>query len=172
MNLMPLILLQCILVVSVMIYTEMKMGRKLGTLQLTAPNSRGVIDVYTMSHIIHGFVFYCLLSMHFPFAAVLLYSVILECTWEIFENTPFVINRYRNTMSADYQGDTLINSFSDVLFMSVGVFVAYALPVWSVVSVILFFELLSLYLVRDNLFLNVLMLIYPFESVKKWQKAA
>jgi len=81
-----------------------------------------------------------------------------------------MINRYRRTVSVDYQGDTIINSMSDVIAMLLGVALASFIPLWGMVVVIVVLELLGLVLVRDNLVLNIVMLIYPFECIKKWQK--
>ena len=159
----------CLTIVFVMAGTELHMGRKVGKLVMFAPNSRGIIDVYSMSHVIHGFIFYYFFSNFVYFPWVVILAVVAECIWEIFENTPYVINRYRKTVSIDYQGDTIINSLSDVFVMLVGVFVAGMLPIWGIISLIVMFEFIALYLVRDNLLLNIIMLLYPFESIKQWQ---
>lgn len=156
-----------------MSFIELCMGRKVGTLTLTAPNSRGLIDVYSLSHLIHGFVFYWFYFevMGFSFNEASLCAVATEVAWEIFENTPLVINRYRKTVAVDYAGDTVANSTSDVVMTSVGFCVAVMLPWWVTCVMVIVFELLALYLSRDNLMLNILMLIYPFDKIKKWQRA-
>ena len=147
------------------------MCRKLGTLKLVAPNSKGVFDIYTLSHIIHGIILYAIFIgwLKLPFQLSLILAVAIECSWEIFENTPFVIGRYRKTVSIHYQGDTIINSISDILCMIAGFCVVSSLPLLSIIMIIITFELVALYWVRDNLILNVVMLIYPFQCIKRWQ---
>ena len=154
-----------------MVVFEQLMGRKLGAMTLFAPNSRGIIDVYTLSHIIHGLVMMPLFATAVPWQVAIMLAVLVECTWEVFENTPTVIARYRRTASADYQGDTIINSLSDVTAMLAGCGVAMLLPVGAIVGLVVACELLALYLTRDNLTLNIVMLLHPFEGVKRWQNA-
>ena len=155
-----------------MIVAELLMGRKWGTLTLFAPNSRGLIDVYTLSHIIHGMIFYGLYTGLFGFdlSAAFVLAVTTECCWEVFKNTPWVIARYRKTVAVDYAGDTVLNSISDVLSMGCGL--AYAVVFgWQAATICgIGFELWALWSSRDNLTLNILMLIYPFEAIKRWQK--
>ena len=160
----------CLLIVTAMIILESRMGRKLGKLELFSTNSHGIIDIYTVSHIAHGFLFYLLFMPFCSFLWVILLSVVLECIWEVFENTPYTINRYRKTISVDYEGDTIINSISDVIAMLTGIILASFMPIWGIVVLIIGLELLGLILVRDNLTLNIIMLIYPFEYIKRWQK--
>ena len=150
---------------------EWCMGRKICCKSAFAGNSKGLIDFYTLSHIIHGFLFYWLFSAFFSFATTLILSVATECCWEVLENSPFAINRYRRTSAANYQGDVIMNSVSDVLVMIGGVIAASILCTWATLATILIFELVALFFIRDNLCLNVIMLIYPFESIKKWQTA-
>ena len=147
----------------ILITTEYALGRRVGTLTLTASNSRGLVDVYTLSHIIHGFIFYALLPS-FTLA------VVVECVWEILENSPLIINRYRQTASVDYQGDTILNSVSDVASMAVGYGIACISPVWGVVALAVVFELFALWWCRDNLTLNVVMLCWPSDKIKRWQR--
>ena len=105
-----------------------------------------------------------------PFRARLLLALAVEIGWELFENTDYVINRYREvTISRDYYGDSIINSVSDVLSMVLGFLAAYRLPVWVVVVAALALEIFVGYFIRDNLTLNIIMLIYPFEAILKWQ---
>lgn len=97
-------------------------------------------------------------------------AVLLEVIWEIIENSSWIINYYRaNTVSLGYVGDSIINSVGDVLFMSLGFFLARKLPVWLTISLAILMELLAAYVIHDNLTLNILMFIYPFEAVKSWQ---
>jgi hypothetical protein len=142
----------------------------------SAENSQHLIDWYTPSHIIHGFIFYWLLwlvSRRVPmsFGARLVLAVAIEASWEVVENTNFVINHYREmTISLDYYGDSVLNSVSDVLFMVLGYFLAARLPVWLTVVIALALELFIGAMIRDNLTLNVLMFVWPLDSVLHWQQ--
>jgi Protein of unknown function (DUF2585) len=143
----------------------------------SAENSQHLFDWYTPSHLIHGFLFYWLLwlaSRWLPmsFGLRLVLAVAIEASWEVIENTDFVINHYREmTISLDYYGDSVINSVSDILFMVAGFFLAAWWPVWLTVATALALELFVGIMIRDNLTLNVLMFVWPLDSVLHWQQA-
>ena len=139
----------------------------------SSENSQHISDWYTPSHVIHGFAFYGLLWLigkRWPLGVRLLLAVALEAGWEIFENTDLVINRYREvTISLDYYGDSVLNSVCDILAMVAGFAIASRVPVRVTVALVVTLELLVLYFIRDNLTLNIIMLIYPLDGIKAWQ---
>jgi small basic protein len=143
---------------------------------MSAENSQHLIDWYTPSHIIHGFLFYWLLwlvSRWLPmsFGLRLVLAAAIEAGWEVIENTDFVINHYREmTISLDYYGDSVINSVMDILFTIVGFFLAAWWPVWLTVAVAIALEMIVGAMIRDNLTLNVLMFVWPLDSVVEWQQ--
>jgi hypothetical protein len=145
----------------------------------SSENSQHLSDWYTFSHIIHGFVFYGLLHLAgratgrtIPWGVKFLVAITVESGWEIFENTEFVINRYRETTIAlDYFGDSILNSASDILAMTFGLFLASRLPVWTIITLAVAMELFTGFMIRDNLALNVLMLVWPLQAVLDWQNA-
>ncbi|WP_312415118.1 DUF2585 domain-containing protein [Shinella sp.] len=140
---------------------------------VSSENSQHLTDWYTPSHIIHGILFFGLFTLILRKASInvrLTLALILECAWEIVENTDMVINRYREaTIALDYFGDSVINSSADILAMVVGFFLASRLPVWASISIIIVFEAMTTWLIRDGLALNVLMLVWPLDAVKAWQ---
>ncbi|MDX1098531.1 DUF2585 family protein [Sinorhizobium medicae] len=178
-----LLLLACLAVLALQILVLHLMGRlwicECGYIKLwegvakSSGNSQHVSDWYTPSHIIHGFLFYGLghlLMRGKPLSGRLLLATVIESAWEILENTPMVINRYRSaTISLDYFGDSILNSTMDTLAMATGFLIASRLPVAVTVAISIALELFTGFMVRDNLTLNVLMLVWPMDAVKAWQ---
>ena len=139
----------------------------------SAHNSQHLFDPYTFSHVLHGMLFFWLLAWVFPRLSLswrLCVATVIEAGWEILENSRFIIDRYREaTIALGYEGDSIVNSMGDVLSCAVGFFVARRLGLlWSAVFFVLT-ELILLFLIRDNLTLNVLMLLCPIDAVKQWQ---
>ena len=142
----------------------------------TAETSQHIFDWYSFSHIIHGFIFYLFTWMLFPQARIvarLLPAVMIECGWELLENSNFIIDRYRaGTIALGYTGDSILNSMSDIASMIGGFLLAWRLPVRAIVALAVTMELFTGFLIRDNLTLNVIMLLHPFEAIRDWQSGA
>lgn len=140
---------------------------------MSSESSQHLTDWYTPSHIIHGLLFYGLLwlvARRLSFGWRLTIATVIEAVWEIVENSDAIIERYRSvTISLDYYGDSVINAVADILAMVAGFFLARILPVWASVALIVLFEAATIWLIRDGLALNVLMLLYPLDAVKAWQ---
>ncbi len=141
----------------------------------SSENSQHLTDWYTFSHVVHGLLFYLVLRYLLPnasWAARLALAVALEAGWEIVENTDMVINRYRTaTISLDYFGDSVVNSVMDTLAMATGFAAAALLPVRASLGLGIASEIFMAFMIRDNLLLNVLMLVWPMEAVARWQGA-
>jgi hypothetical protein len=136
--------------------------------------SQHLADWYTYSHVLHGIIFYWLIGIfakgRLSVAARLVIAVFIEAGWELFENTDFIINRYRQgTVSKDYFGDSIVNSVGDMLAMIVGFILASRLPAWVTVALLIATEVILLVLIRDNLTLNIIMLIHPVDAIRTWQ---
>lgn len=139
-------------------------------------NSQHLADWYAPSHVLHGLLFYAALAWLLPGRPMglrVVLAALVEAAWEVVENTPMVINRYREaTMALGYTGDSVVNSLADLGFMLLGFFLAARLPVWLAVALGLLLELAALVAIRDNLTLNVLMLLWPLDAVRNWQAGA
>ena len=168
---------------------ELAMGRlpicKCGTVELwhgvvqSAENSQQLTDWYSLSHLIHGLIMYFVAWLLWkkwklfggrPARFALPIAALVEAAWEVTENTPLIIDRYRAvTVSFGYSGDSVLNSMGDIGCMIIGFLVASRLPWWASVALAIAFELLTLYVIRDNLTLNVIMLFWPIEAIRQWQ---
>lgn len=139
----------------------------------SSENSQRVADAYSFSHIIHGMLFYGFLwlaARRAPVKVRFLVALLIEAGWELLENSPLIINRYRaETIAQGYVGDSVLNSVCDVGMMAIGFLIARVSRLWLVVALIVSMELGCLWWVRDNLTLNVIMLVRPVPAIKAWQ---
>ncbi|MDP5279975.1 DUF2585 domain-containing protein [Sphingomonas sp. DG1-23] len=139
----------------------------------SSENSQHLADWYSFSHVIHGFLFYA--AAHFALRGrarnwALPLAVAVEGFWELLENSPTIINRYREaTIALGYSGDSIVNSMADMGWMAFGFLLASRLPAWATIALAVGFELMTLALIRDNLTLNILMLVWPVDAIKVWQ---
>lgn len=176
-------LLAFAVILAVQILTERLMGRiwicECGYVKFweggvnTSGNSQHLSDWYTPSHIIHGFLFYWFAWLVVRGRSIgfrLGIATLVEAGWEILENSPVIIERYRTaTMALNYFGDSILNSAMDTFWMAIGFVAAWRLPVWLTIGLAVFFEFLTAYVIRDNLTLNVVMLIWPLQAILDWQ---
>jgi hypothetical protein len=141
----------------------------------SAQSSQHLLDWWTFSHLIHGFWFYGMLVLALPRLGVgwrFFGATVIEVAWEILENSEWVIERYRTTtVSVDYNGDSLLNMASDVGVMWLGFLLAWRLPVWLSILIVVLAEAAAMLAIRDGLLLNILMLVWPIEAIAEWQAA-
>ena len=135
--------------------------------------SQMLVDWYSLSHVVHGLLFYALLwlvARRWPVWRRFLAALLIEASWEVIENTPFIIDRYRATTAAlGYNGDSVLNSVSDMLMMCVGFLVARKLPVRLSIALVVVLEVVPLWVIRDNLTLNIINLVAPNAAIAAWQ---
>ncbi|MDA1186088.1 MAG: DUF2585 family protein [Acidobacteria bacterium] len=141
----------------------------------SAAQSQRVADPYSVTHLAHGFLFYGLLFLvarRQPMTMRLMAALTLEALWEILENSPIVIDRYRAvTIAQGYVGDSILNSVSDIAMAWIGFLLAWRLPVTVSVALVVVAEILMVYFYRDNLTLNIVMLLWPIDAIREWQMA-
>jgi hypothetical protein len=140
---------------------------------LSDGNSQHLSDWYSLSHIIHGVLFYALLAYFFPRMSAgmrLLLAIGMEMGWELFENTDMIINRYREqALAQGYFGDSIVNSIGDIVSVIIGFLFAWKLPWWASIVLVILLELVALYFIRDALVLNIIQLIHPVDAIGVWQ---
>jgi hypothetical protein len=136
-------------------------------------NSQQLADPYTLTHVTHGILLFGLVGLvcrRTPASTRAALALALECAWEVFENTDAVIERYRAaTISLGYYGDSVVNSVGDILAAALGCLLAARLPVWSLVAGVILIEGALAVWIRDNLTLNVFMLLRPIAAIRRWQ---
>jgi hypothetical protein len=173
------------LILAVQIAAERMLGRiwicECGMIKLweggvnTSGNSQHLADWYTPSHVIHGFLFYWfswLLVRRWPLGFRFGLATFVEAGWEVLENSPVIIERYRTaTMALHYFGDSILNSAMDTVWMALGFLFAWRMPACLTICIAIVFELLTAYVIRDKLTLNVIMLVWPVDAIKAWQSA-
>jgi hypothetical protein len=162
---------------------ELAMGRHpictCGTIELwvgtrdSPKTSQMLADWYSLSHVVHGLLFYAalwLLARRWPVDRRFLTAILIEAAWELTENTPLVIDRYRATTAAlGYSGDSVLNSMSDILMMAAGFLLARKLPTWTSIALLVVLEIIPLFVIRDNLTLNIWALLVPNRAIEAWQ---
>jgi hypothetical protein len=138
-------------------------------------NSQHLIDPYSFTHVLHGILEFWILGLIFrkmPLAWRFVIAIFIESSWEVLENTNYLINRYREeTISLDYFGDSIMNSLSDIACCALGFLIAYKLRFWKSLALFVATEAILILTIRDSLIINIIMLIYPLEAIKAWQMA-
>ena len=141
---------------------------------LSRHNSQHLIDPYSFTHILHGILEFWLIGLVFkkvPIAWRFVIAIFIESSWEVVENTNYVINRYREaTISLDYYGDSILNSLADIVCCGLGFAIAQKIKLWWSLAVFVVMESILLFWIRDSLLLNILMLVWPLDAVKGWQQ--
>jgi hypothetical protein len=136
-------------------------------------NSQHMVDPYSFTHVLHGIFEFWLIGLVFrrlPLTWRFAIAVAIESTWEVVENTSYVIQRYREaTMSLDYFGDSVINSVADIGCCALGFWIAWKLKFWKSLALFAFTEAVLILTIRDSLIINVIMLLWPIEAIKNWQ---
>ncbi|MGD9562090.1 MAG: DUF2585 family protein [Pyrinomonadaceae bacterium] len=136
-------------------------------------NSQHLLDPYSFTHMLHGVLEFWLIGLIFkrmPLAWRLFLALFIESSWEVVENTQYVINRYREaTISLDYYGDSIANSLADIVFCGLGFLIALRLRFWRSLALFIATEVILFFWIRDSLLLNIIMLLYPIEAIKHWQ---
>lgn len=136
-------------------------------------NSQHLFDPYSFTHILHGILYFWLISLVFrkmPLVWQFFLAIFVESAWEVLENTNAVVEHYRTaTLALNYFGDSVFNSFGDVLSSAVGFWIAYKLRFWRSLALFVLTEIVLLYWIRDSLLVNIILLIYPIEAIKTWQ---
>ncbi len=139
----------------------------------TRHNSQHLFDPYTFTHILHGVLYFWLITLVFkkmPLIWQFTLAIVIACSWEILENSKYIIERYRaETISLDYTGDSIANALSDIFSCGVGFYIAYKLKLWWSLAFFLVTEIILLFWIRDSLIVNIIMLLYPLKSIKTWQ---
>ena len=141
----------------------------------TRHNSQHLVDPYSFTHILHGVLEFWLIGLVFrkmPLAWRLVLAVLIESSWEVVENSSYMITRYRQeTISLDYFGDSILNSISDIICCGTGFVIAYNLKFWKSLALFIATEVVLMLTIRDSLVINIIMLVHPIEAIKAWQMA-
>ena len=139
----------------------------------SANNSQHFLDPFSFTHVLHGFMFFWLIAWLLGRLSAnwqLALAVAIEAGWEVFENTNFIIDRYRSTTAAlGYNGDTVVNSFGDILCCLVGFIIARRLGLRRSLIVFVVLEVVLIFWIRDSLALEILTLVIPTDAVRAWQ---